>query len=1135
MDGWFLSAKIAVRAAFPAFIVGFVLSAGSYAQTVTAPAAKDTVKACPDYATEVQRDRWDMNERTDLGFRTYNGVYPFSVEQPPSYLLNPTFSGGFFTARSAATGSGSASDANLSILDSAYPGSDSHGNKFGDLFPIDADKYQVFVARMYVEPGVEGTSQAQFFWSIDSGYLTGWTPNGGATASNPFSTFDGWIYYFIDLPALGVWSLPGLRSDPWQGRIDSLRLDPLTRRDKEFRIDWIRLVEKGSAYQRTIAWSGFGGNVDLYLDGDRNAGNGMLGRLARNVGGTSYAFLAGALAAGNYYVAVARTGTTNFVYSAGYYEVTEQPIVEIVKPSAEGSDEDYVTTIWGDPWDMANAQDVERVENVVNGGFALFTMEDLNGTVFPNQTVYSGAAAPPAPGNVGDPIVRLIHFWPPTLRGALGPIDTSRYHNLVLRAGIAGPSSYADGSVIRVVWKLATESVENVARAFVIRHAGDRWIRQTFVRDLNTIQLEDGGGSPSHSGWTGRVDAFRVDPHEFSDQRTFFIDEVRLAADWRADASFTILWNLQDADGAPAVSLYYDNDPVGFNGTLIAANLAGGSYVWNTSGMPAGTYYLYAVTSDGLNTNRAYAGGPLIVSHSGGGTPVIAVSRTQMNFGAVQGGPATASQDVVVSNEGTGTLNWTAARSVPWIVVAPAAGTGAGTLNVGVNPAGLGGGSHAGTVTVSDPNAPNSPRVITVRLSVYGGGETQPPFGVFETPADGQAGIEGSIAVTGWALDDIGLENVKIYRDPAAGETPGPNGWVFIGDAVFVEGARPDVEQAFSTFPLCHCAGWGYMMLTNFLPNQGNGTFRVHAVATDREGSETSLGIRSITCANAAAVLPFGAIDTPAQGGAASGAAFVNFGWVLTPQPKAIAADGSTIWVWVDGVPLGHPAYGYYRPDIAGLFPGYLNSNGASGHSFVDTTAYADGVHTIVWSATDSAGVDNGFGSRYFTIRNAGAAVQALGRDHRSPDDEVDFSVESGAPVYVAGGFDPNALPRPVFPEPDGVVRLGMPEVGRITVALYGGASLEDSPNFFKAAGKIPTAGRASLASRRFEASHRVVNELRPLPIGASFDPDRGVFAWHPGPGFFGEYEFVFVRRESGRLPVRTTVRIRVGRIPSRK
>ena len=46
---------------------------------------------------------------------------------------------------------------------------------------------------------------------------------------------------------------------------------------------------------------------------------------------------------------------------------------------------------------------------------------------------------------------------------------------------------------------------------------------------------------------------------------------------------------------------------------------------------------------------------------------------------------------------------------------------------------------------------------------------------------------------------------------------------------------------------------------------------------------------------NAASVLPFGTIDTPAQGQTISGTDFINFGWVLTPQPNIIPIDGSTI------------------------------------------------------------------------------------------------------------------------------------------------------------------------------------------------------------------------------------------------
>lgn len=57
------------------------------------------------------------------------------------------------------------------------------------------------------------------------------------------------------------------------------------------------------------------------------------------------------------------------------------------------------------------------------------------------------------------------------------------------------------------------------------------------------------------------------------------------------------------------------------------------------------------------------------------------------------------------------------------------------------------------------------------------------------------------------------------------------------------------------------------------------------------------------------AIKPFGTIDTPIQNGVASGAEYTNFGWVLTPLPKTIPVDGTTI--------------GVCRGDIAALFPGY--------------------------------------------------------------------------------------------------------------------------------------------------------------------------------------------------------------------
>ncbi len=241
------------------------------------------------------------------------------------------------------------------------------------------------------------------------------------------------------------------------------------------------------------------------------------------------------------------------------------------------------------------------------------------------------------------------------------------------------------------------------------------------------------------------------------------------------------------------------------------------------------------------------------------------------------------------------------------------------------------------------------------------------PFGSFDTPNDGVTGVAGAIAVTGWALDDVEVTGVQIMRDPIAGEG---TSLVFIGDAVFVEGARPDVETAYPGYPNNTRAGWGYMMLTNVLPNQGNGAYVIHAIARDTSGQEVTLGRKTITCNNGSATLPFGTIDTPTQGGTVSGT-IQNWGWVLTPlpAPTTIPADGHTIRVFVDGVQVGSVGAGVSRGDITSLFPGYDTTTAV--HYFnLNTTLYTNGVHQIWWIAEDSAGNADGIGSRFFSISN---------------------------------------------------------------------------------------------------------------------------------------------------------------------
>jgi hypothetical protein len=121
------------------------------------------------------------------------------------------------------------------------------------------------------------------------------------------------------------------------------------------------------------------------------------------------------------------------------------------------------------------------------------------------------------------------------------------------------------------------------------------------------------------------------------------------------------------------------------------------------------------------------------------------------------------------------------------------------------------------------------------------------------------------------------------------------------------------------------------------------------------------------------------------------GTAYTNWGWVLTPQPDYIPYDGSTITVWVNRVCLGHPIYNLYLQDVAEAFSGYSNSNGAVGHFYLNTTHYANGMHSIGWYAVDSNGEADGIGSRYFRIRNSrGGQMMVKNNEAGSLDLEKD-------------------------------------------------------------------------------------------------------------------------------------------------
>lgn len=571
---------------------------------------------------------------------------------------------------------------------------------------------------------------------------------------------------------------------------------------------------------------------------------------------------------------------------------------------------------------------------------------------------------------------------------------------------------------------------------------------------------------------------------------------------WAKSSTENITWTSSGEVGN--VKILYSTDGGYRNWTTIVSSTANdGSYAWKLPDILADDCLVKV--RDAVNSQISDVSNGLFVI---GGPPQIVLNKTRFNFGHIKNGASPCTQTLFIYNGGSGTLNWTAEADASWINLHPSYGIGGGPVTIAINTLGLSTGFYEGTITVSDPDVKNSPQTAEVYLTVKNGYQDEKPFGIFATPEDGTIGVTGSIAVTGWALDDTCVESVKIYR--------GVNGGLaFIGDAVFVEGARPDVEQAFPDYPNNSRAGWGYMMLTNFLPNQGNGTFTIYAKAADNQGNEVTLGSKTITCDNAHAVKPFGAIDTPGQGGNAFGTRYRNNGWALTPQPNKIPENGSTINVWIDGVFVDNVNYNLYRSDIANLFPGYTNANGAWAYLDLDTTTYTNGVHTITWSVTDNAGNTDGVGSRYFSIQNTKAGsssstalhsmerslLQLPAEPMQSPNIishiPVDFSLDK--PIRFKTGYE-DRTPRGIYPDKNGVIHLKIKELERINIHLD-----------------------------RYRIGYMLVNSKpRLLPVGSKMDPKTGLFSWQPGPGFIGEYEFVFFGRDrSGRI-VKRNVQITI-------
>jgi hypothetical protein len=528
--------------------------------TLTSP-SNITIPESDDYATQVLGRPWNMNSLEDLSM-----AHDFT---------QPQVSNGVWSAVTRSSNGGS-----VNLQYQNFANSYSYiGEKDGRNYPLDPNRYSRLWIRM-------NTAQAgnSILWGFP--YLTyqrSWN-------SNFFQVQPGWHIYSVDLRlggsgGTGNWTTGG----PYEG----LRLDaPWGANNNLVQYDWIRITpDTGTPVN--IAWnfSGLGTNrVNLYLSygADPNSGNEY--RIADVAASTrSYTWNTTGVASGRYYIHAEMNGA---VSSIGPLTVNTAPLVRVDAPSPL-SGEDFAQRQLNTAWDGDNCHQFESVHNVAG----LSCVGVVRGV----------------PTN-GDPQMLWLD------RDYAHSIDTTRYRYLNVRFLITPPTArpWAPANTgPRVFWNQGGVW----QTSFLIVAPYNEWIPAAY--DMRTVPRVGGG-----QGWSGAPTTLRFDPLEGDESfglppllpAGLMIDNSHLMSEPYSGPGTLIRWT--PLQGGGTVDLYWDGDNRGYNGTPIARNLSlsQGSYSWNTSSMPNGSYYVYAVAHDAYNTSRFYSLVPLVVDHTSPGT-----------------------------------------------------------------------------------------------------------------------------------------------------------------------------------------------------------------------------------------------------------------------------------------------------------------------------------------------------------------------------------------------------------------------------------------------------------------------------------------------------------------------------------
>ncbi|MAT44338.1 MAG: hypothetical protein CL609_18555 [Anaerolineaceae bacterium] len=555
------------------------------------------IPAGNDYATDVLKDPWDMNEFHDIDKWLNNAG-------TTNELLNIQVSDGVFSAKTEGTYS------EFYPLFPGYKPGLLHG-KIGALYPIDSSQYQC----LFLAEKIDKNAIYQIFYGSNRNFISGIDPytSGFAQHLNAYAS-SSYRLYKVDLKNPPTTeNLKWTDLPEWQ----VLKINPTWNANTNLSYDWIRLTDCNPVYFSISGltpntqydfWVGLGSPERLVLiqSGVSSDGNGGLQIDTQGMEETEY----------TYYVKTA--GTSNVVKS-GQLIINKKPEVEFYHPSPT-SGEDFATAA-GAPWDMSGPEDVWDTR--------CSTYQFIDGILHVYTDPHQCA------GGVGEAEPKIFLSFPNNQLAA--PAD---YRYLNIRMYQNGPySAPEEGMAGRWMWR--SNGCTYVSREISLEIG---W--HTYTIDLydpyNGVPV-DSDYCSANTHWLNFTEPnanFRFDPNENVMDFHFHqqIDWIKLnkMESVKSGEVYTIEYNSSEEDLQSLVFYYTDNldepkknqaqefnlipgsgDPVGpyfvYLPTLLKnyVNYEYPTYQWDTSGVNLGEYYICAVANDGYNESVSCSAAPV--------------------------------------------------------------------------------------------------------------------------------------------------------------------------------------------------------------------------------------------------------------------------------------------------------------------------------------------------------------------------------------------------------------------------------------------------------------------------------------------------------------------------------------------